>query len=144
MGHSYTLPWASENPGFIQAWIRLLAEMIAQRLRQNNLVSNTVHLWLNGPEIANFGAQKTFIQATSDGHEIYQRSLKIAAKLGPKLPKIRALGITCSNLSQNRYSPLFKEEKRREELIKALDKINGRYGDSSIYPAVIFLTKRMQ
>jgi len=142
ISHSYTLPRASENPRFIQAWIRLLADMVARRLRQDNLVAKTVHLWLNGPEIGNFGAQKTFQQATSDDYEIYQRSLKIMAKTGPRMPKIRALGVTCSQLSPACYAPLFKEQKRREELLKTLDRINDRHGDGAIYPAVIKLTRK--
>jgi DNA polymerase-4 len=144
IGHSYTLPWASENSRFIRAWIRLLAEMVAWRLRQNNLVANTVHLWLNCPETANFGSQKTFQQATNDGYEVYHRCLKIMANSGQKAPRIRALGVSCSNLCQNNYAPLFKQQKRREELIKAMDKINNRYGDGSIYPAVITITRKMQ
>jgi len=144
IGHSYTLPRASKNPVFIKAWIRLLSEMVAERLRQNNLVSNTVHLWLNGPEIGNFGAQKTFQQATNDGNEIYLRALKIMAKIGLKMPAIRALGVSVSSLDASVYPPLFKEQKRREDLIKTIDKINSRFGDGSIYPAIIDLTKKMQ
>jgi DNA polymerase-4 len=143
VGHSYTLPRATKTPRFIKAWIRLLSEMVAERLRQKNLVSNTVHLWLNGPEIGNFGAQQTFQQATNDGWEIYLRSLKIAAKIGQKMPKIRALGVTCSSLFQADYPPLFIEQKRREELIKAMDRINTRYGDGSIYPAITAITRKM-
>jgi len=144
VGHSYTLPRASKNPVFIKAWIRLLSEMVAERLRLKKLVSNTVHLWLNGPEIGNFTAQRTFQQTTSDGHEIYLRSLKIMSKIGQKTPQIRAMGVSCSGLKSADYLPLFKEQKRREDLIKTMDKINSRYGDGSIYPAVIELTKKMQ
>lgn len=141
MGHSYTLPMASQTPGFIRAWIRLLSEMVAERLRQKNLVSCTAHLWLNGPEMANFTAQQTFQQATNDGFEIFRRCFKIMAKLGRKTPRIRALGVTCSNLSLEDFPPLFKEQKRRDALIKTIDRINGRFGDGSIYPAVVNLTK---
>ncbi|MBU1727567.1 MAG: DNA polymerase IV, partial [Candidatus Omnitrophica bacterium] len=112
IGHSYTLPRAAKTPGFIQGWIRLLCEMVAERLRQKQLVSQTVHLWLNGPEIGNFAAQKTFEQATNDGYEVYQRCLKIMAKTGLKTPRIRALGVTCGNLSKTSYPPLFIEQKR--------------------------------
>jgi len=143
IGHSYTLPRASANPGFIHAWLSLLAEMVARRLRQKNLLSQTVHLWLNGPQIGNFSAQKTFQQATSDPYEIFQRGLKIMAFLGPGIPKIRALGITCSKLSQAKYLPLLKEQKQREELISALDQINSRYGENTIHPALIKLTQKI-
>lgn len=103
-----------------------------------------MHLWLNGPEIGNFGAQKTYQQATNDGFEIYQRALQIMAKTGEKTPKIRALGVTCAALSEQAYPALFKEQKRREALLKAVDKINSRQGDGSIYPAITILTRRMQ
>jgi len=143
IGHSYTLPMASENPGFIRAWIRLLSEMVARRLREKNLTAKTVHLWLNGPEMANFGAQKTFQEPNNDGYEIYHRCLKIMLKKEQTMPKIRALGVSCSSLIQANYTALFKEEQRREALIKAIDKINTQYGEDSIYPAVITITRKM-
>jgi len=142
IGHSYTLPRAVSNPQFIRAWLRTLSEMVARRLRQDNWESIAVHLWLNGPEIGNFGAQKTFQQPINDGFEVYKRCLKIMAKLGPQTPLVRAFGVSCSGLSQTAYArPLFKEQKRRGDLLKALDSINSRFGDNSIYPAVITLAQ---
>ncbi|MCK9572544.1 MAG: DNA polymerase IV [Candidatus Omnitrophica bacterium] len=141
MSHSYTLPMAQINPQVIFAWIRVLSEMVSGRLRQDNLVSATVHLWLNGPQIGNFGAQKTYLEATSDGYQIYLRTLKIMEKSRLKSPRIRAIGVTCSSLSQPSYNPLFSEEIRREELIKALDRINGKFGESTIFPAITILTR---
>lgn len=141
VGHSYTLPRATKTPRFIQAWLRLLAEMVAQRLRNKNLVSETVFLWLNGPEIGNFTAQRTFEQATNDGFEIYSRALKIMGQISPREPKIRAFGITCSKLSASNYPLLFNEQKRREALTKAMDTINNRHGESTIFPAITIITK---
>ena len=143
IGHSYTLPRAVENTGFIQAWIRLLSEMVGERLRQNNLMASTVNLWLNSPEMANFSAQKTYKEPTNDGYEISKKCLEIISKIGQKIPKIRALGVTCSKLSQPVYPALFKEQKKREDLIQALDELNSRFGEGSIYPAVVSLTKRI-
>lgn len=143
VGHSYTLPRASETPRFIRGWLRLLSEMVAARLRKNNLVSYTVHLWLSGPEIGSFGAQKTFQQATNDGYEVYLRTLKIMAKIGQKMPKIRALGVSCSNFCLSEYPPLFMEQKRRGDLIKTLDKINSRFGEDSIFPAITLFARKM-
>jgi len=142
IGHSYTLARPAENTGFIQAWIRLLSEMVARRLREKNLAAKTIHLWLNAPGMAHFGAQKAYKEPTADGYEIYFRALKIMAKIGQQLPKIRALGVTCSNLFSADYSLLLKEEKRREALTKAIDSINDRLGDWSIYPAAITLAKK--
>ena len=114
--------------------------MVGERLRRQNLSAHTVHLWLNGPEIGNFGAQKTSEIPTNDSYEVYQRSLKIMAKMPQKRPRIRALGVTASNLILENYLPLFLEEKKREGLIKAVDRINSRFGDQAIYPAQLDLT----
>jgi DNA polymerase IV len=141
ISHSYTLPETKINPQVIRAWIRLLSEMVATRLREQNLISATAHLWLTGPEIGNFGAQRTYQLATNDGYEIYQRILKIMAKSTLKNPRIRAIGVTCSSLSKGDYQPLLKEEIRREGLIQALDRINNRFGEGSIYPAITDLTR---
>ncbi|MBM3250534.1 MAG: DNA polymerase IV [Candidatus Omnitrophica bacterium] len=142
VGHSYTLPWPTKTPGFIRGWLRLLSEMVAERLRQQELTAKVVHLGLGGPEIGHFSAQKTFSQASNDGYEIYLRAAKIMAKIGQNMPKIRFLGVTCSNLSSPEYAPLFKEQEKRERLLKTVDRINHRFGDRAIFPAIICQTRR--
>ncbi|MFA5150007.1 MAG: DNA polymerase IV [Candidatus Omnitrophota bacterium] len=142
IGHSYTLPRAQTNPRFISAWIRVLSEMVGERLRQKNLVAKTIQLWLNIPEKGDFLAQKTFAIAANDSYEIYLRTLKIMTGMAQKRPKIRALGVTASHLSPQEYLPLLIEEKRREALVKAIDKINCRFGDNSIFPAQVILTRK--
>ena len=141
IGHSYTLNKATRNPGFIKAWFRLLAEAVGSRLRQNNLVAHTIHIYIGGEQMANFSIQKTYKEATCDGYDIYLRALKIYPDIAQKTPQIRALGLTCSSLAQNNYPPLFEKQKRGEALTKTLDKINAKFGSNTIYPAVITLTK---
>jgi DNA polymerase-4 len=140
ISHSYTLPRPEINPLVIQAWVRLLSEMVGVRLRQQNLMARTIHLWLSGPEIGGFGAQKTAQIAINDSYEIYSRCLKIMANLAQNRPKIRALGVTASQLTLQDGPFLLFEEKRREALIKAFDRINSRFGEGSIYPAQVAFT----
>ena len=137
------MPRATQNTGFIHAWVRLLSEMVGRRLREKNLLSKTVHVWLNGPEIGSFGAQLTFSLGTHDSFEIYQRALKIIAKSGKNMPKIRALGISCNSLENNDYPPLLAEIKRREGLIETMDKINRKYGEHTVTPAITKVTEQM-
>jgi DNA polymerase-4 len=137
ISHSYTLPRYEINPQVIKAWIRLLSEMVGVRLRQQNLASKTVHLWLFGPEIGSSGAQKTTQNATNDSYEIYLRCLKIMARIPKKALKIRAVGVTASQLTLQDSSFLLVEEKRREALVKVFDRINSRFGEESIYPAQV-------
>jgi DNA polymerase-4 len=137
ISHSYTLSGVENNPQVIRAWVRLLSEMVGQRLRQKNLSAKTVHLWASGPEIGSFGAQKTSQISTNDSYEVYSRCLKILAKLAQKRPKIRALGVSASQLSYQDGPSLLIEEKRREALNQAFDRINNRFGEGSIYPAQV-------
>ncbi len=140
ISNSYTLPRTEINPQVIKAWIRLLSEMVGVRLREQNLVSRTVNLWLSGPEIGSFKAEKTAQIATNDSYEIYLRSLKIMARIPLKRPRIRAIGVSVSQLSFEDTPFLLLEEKRREALVKAFDRINSRFGEGSIYPAQIAFT----
>ncbi|MFA5062467.1 MAG: hypothetical protein WC578_00115 [Candidatus Omnitrophota bacterium] len=142
ISHSYTLPNALGNPIVISAWIRVLSEMVGERLRRKNLTARTVHLWLNMPDKGDFLAQKTFTMPTNDSYEIYRKSLKLMAGMPKKCHKIRALGVTASHLEYQDYLPLLVEERRREALIKAVDRINARFGDSSIFPAQVILTRK--
>lgn len=142
VSHSYTLPNALGNPVVISAWIRVLSEMVGERLRHKNLTARTVHIWLNMPDKGDFLAQKTFTIPTNDSYEIYLKSLKLMAGMPKKCHKIRALGVTASHLEYQDYLPLLAEERRREALIKAMDRINSRFGDSSIFPAQVILTRK--
>ncbi|MDP2940757.1 MAG: DNA polymerase IV [Candidatus Omnitrophota bacterium] len=143
IGHSYTFPRATANPGFIRGWIRLLSGMVGVRLRQTSLLAQTIHVCLSGPQIGNFSCQRSFSHATNDDAEVFNRALKIIVDLGLQSPKIRSLGITCSRLSQPVYPPLFKEQKRREDLLKAIDRINSRHGERAIFPAIITLSEKL-
>ncbi len=141
VGHSYTLARVSQNRGFIQGWVRLLSEMVGRRLREKNLGAKTVHLRLAGPEIEHFGHQVTYKEPTYDGYEIYLRAIKILKKLGPQIPGIRGLGVSASNLFSAENHLLLKEDIKRGDLTEALDSINNRFGEWSIYPAIISLAQ---
>ncbi len=138
ISHSYTLPRLEINVQVIRAWIRLLSEMVGERLRGQGLSGKTVHLWLSGPEIGGFGAQKTAQIATNDSYEIYLKCLKIMARMARNRLKVRVLGVSVSGLVLQDSAFLLIEERRREALTRAFDRINNRLGQGTIYPAQLF------
>lgn len=139
VGHSYTLPRAIFDQKIIDAWLRMLCEMVAERLRKYELLGHTTCLWVNSRN-ESFLRQKTHPIPTNDGLEIFLRSRAILAHLKANLGAIRALGVSLSGLISEQSPPLLTEQKKREDLLKALDKINARYGDWTISPAVLNLT----
>jgi DNA polymerase IV len=137
IGHSYTLPKAISQKSAVLAWIRLLSEMVSVRLRQQNLGAKTVYLNL-GSKGANLAKQKTFFEPTFDGLQIYQRCLSILSQSNLiKLSGVKFVAVSTSNLSLPERPFLFPEENRREALISTLDRINQRFGDWTVFPAIL-------
>ena len=113
---------------------------MARRLRSKKLVAKTVHCWyrlashLEGVS-SNFesdGMQIT-IPFTQDGLDIFNAAWKIFHQIWNK-EKIRMVGVSISNLKplapQN--LSLLPEINRQETIIKAIDKINNKYGEFTL------------
>lgn len=135
VGHSYTLETNITSLSMLQAWIRLLCEMVALRLRGLLLQGQITHLYLRGPNLNWWSRQKKFSGTTFDGQVLYRRCLLILQGLLPLNCPVRALGVSVSGLTNACALSLFVEDRKRQELLSALDRINGRFGDWSIYPA---------
>lgn len=135
VGHSYTLEKDTFSIEVIKIWIRLLCEMVAQRLRKQLLEGSVVHLYLRGSNLEWWSRQRKFTDASADGKRIYQRCLLIMSSLLRLKNPIRALGVTVSGLTAAQSLFLLNEDKERQSLLEAQDQINQRFGEWSIYPA---------
>jgi DNA polymerase-4 len=141
IGHSYTLERELCRRQDIEGWIRMLSEMVAFRLRKEGVEASTAHLYLRG-RFYFLSREKKFRSASSDPEVIYERSLNIMRSFGLKTFSVKALGVSASGLAQTEPACLFTEDKRRQELLKAVDRINERFGEWAICPAVIKDIKR--
>ncbi|MFA6355837.1 MAG: DNA polymerase IV [Candidatus Omnitrophota bacterium] len=138
VGHSYTLPYNAQNPELIRAWLRLLCEMVASRLRALGLEGRCLHVFLRQPDMGFVSRQKRFQVPTSDGAEIFMRAESVIngrMRHGLKGFRMRALGVSASMLTPAGGSCLFESERKRMELIRSMDEINGKYGEWTVYPA---------
>lgn len=142
VGHSYTLERDTSNIEAITAWIRLLCEMVAQRLRHLSLEGSVVHLYLRSKNLQWWSKQKKFAQATFDGLCLYQRCLLILERFIPGNTAVRALGVSISGLTQANCAYLFEADKKRGHLLFALDQINRCFGEHAIYPAKLAIINR--
>ena len=136
VGHSYTLEREIRRLDTLKVWIRLLSEMVAYRLRRDDLQAKVTHLYINAPDDF-FSREKKFYSPTYDAGEIYRRCLIILKTFNFKSVRARALGVSASCLVPAEHQHLFEKDKKREQLIFALDKINERFGEWSICPAVL-------
>jgi len=85
------------------------------------------------------GAQRSLSTSTHDEDRIYRTALEIIDGLGGFPPETTLVGVRVAGLERTREvpSPLFPRDKRRESLLRTLDRIRDRFGDDAIYPASI-------
>lgn len=133
IGHSHTLENNINSIRDLKPWIRMLCEMVGFRLRKECLQAYVVHFYLRGND-GFFNRQKKFGNPTFDSAQIYKRAMLIFDTLN-KFFSVRALGISVSGLVVKDENFLFEDENKKNNLITAVDKINNRFGDWSIYPA---------
>ncbi len=141
VSHSYTLEKEIFSREELEAWIRMLSEMVASRLRRDKLESRVSGLYLRENE-AVFSREKNFRFFTADPARIYQRNIFLLKSFRLDRFSVRALGVCASSLAPAEELYLFQAERKRGDLLAAIDKINQRQGEWSIYPAAISRVKK--
>ena len=136
VSHSYTLEKEINRRPELEAWIRMLSEMVASRLRREKLESRISGLYLRGNDLS-LSREKNFHSFTADPQRIYERNILILESFRIKCPVVRALEVCASGLAPSQTLYLFPPDKKRESLLAAVDMINDKLGDWAIYPAAI-------
>jgi DNA polymerase-4 len=136
VGHSYTLPHTIYRKDEICAWLRLLCEMVASRLRRLRLESAVLHLYVRSPDMVFRAKEHNFKSPSDEAACLYERALLILDILKYR-GAVRALGVTARRLFPAARVLLLPEEQRRRRLSRAQDAINERFGDWTIHPASV-------
>lgn len=139
MGHSITLDQDTSDPAVIKRTILQLSEQVARRLRRDKYRGRTVTLTLREADFRTVSRQKSLLDYTNDGQEIYQTALGIWPTLPLKSKSVRLIGVSVSSLVQNIHQLSLFSSPRREKLLEALDIINDRYGESALTPASLLI-----
>ncbi len=118
---------------------RNLCEETAAKARRMHLAGRYVGFCLRGGEVSEYG-HLTLKNYIDDGKALFDLCLVIAGRW--QLPYVRFCGVTLGMLTKSEYlpSPLFVSDKRRGNLIKTIDKVNGKYGDYTLYPGQLLGT----
>ncbi len=134
ISHNYTLPKDLSSMEDVKKAILLLSERVGVRLRKKNLVGRTVSVYLRFSDHTGWGERHTQKEYIFDGLQIYQATLPALEKLPYNKP-VRFIGVCISELSQavNITEPLFEIDRKYKGLIKAVDKINVRYGEFTVH-----------
>ncbi|HSX42063.1 MAG TPA: DNA polymerase IV [Candidatus Saccharimonadales bacterium] len=138
VGHSYTLPRDVNSLEDAKKVLLLLSERVGVRLRRKNLIGRTVSVYIRFNDRTGWGQRKCQKEFVLDGYQIYQAGVQLIQYLPPSRP-IRLVAITISDLAKQTETtrPLFETDRRHEQLIKAVDRVNSRYGEFTVHRAVL-------
>ncbi|MCM8769232.1 MAG: hypothetical protein NC911_06100, partial [Candidatus Omnitrophica bacterium] len=143
IGHSYTLPFNTRHPDFLRSVLFRLSEQVAFRMRQSSFFGQVVTVSVRLDNFSSFTRQKKFPSVPADGGRIFTLAWQIFTSFNLSQP-VRLLGVSVSGLFRENQFPLFPEENRREKLFQAIDQINGKLGQGSVFPATFLLEKTIK
>ncbi|MBI2021801.1 DNA polymerase IV [Candidatus Daviesbacteria bacterium] len=160
VGHRYTIDTDSDEPVEIKQVLLKICELIGRRLRAKKLVGKTVVCYYRAafqfstPDVSSYstpgvgifqgGGMQVTIPYTNDGLEIFKAAWKIFLSIWDQKP-IRMIGATLSNLKGEKPQnlSLLEDELRREKIIKALDRINNKYGEFTLQRAALLGSQKV-
>jgi DNA polymerase-4 len=137
IGHRHTLHSNTNDPIIVKQVLLKLTELVARRLRTKNLVGRTVSFWIRYADMEGLGAQTT-IPLTMDGLDIFNAAWKIFYQLWDR-GEVRMVGVSIANLQpalpQN--LSMLPEANRQETIIRAIDKVNNKYGEFTLQRGIL-------
>lgn len=133
IGHSRTFEkdlWKRED---IEPQLLSLSEMVGRRARRYGYKGKKVTLTVRYADFKTFTRQTTIPDCTNDTGEIYRTALSLFDGIH-LTTSIRLLGVSLSSFGKNEQLTLFEEPHRkdRDALLKAMDRVNDKFGENKI------------
>ena len=133
IGHSRTFEkdlWKRED---IEPQLLSLSEMVGRRARRYGYKGKKVTLTVRYADFKTFTRQTTIPDCTNDTGEIYRTALSLFDGIH-LTTSIRLLGVSLSSFGKNEQLALFEEPHRkdRDALLKAMDRVNDKFGENKI------------
>ncbi len=149
IGHRHTIDYDTDNLVEIKQLLLKLTELVGRRLRSKKLIGRTVSCWfrygLKVEEHFTGGGMQITIPYTDDGLEIFKVGWKIFNQTWDG-KKIRLIGVSISNLRPLTPQNLtfLDESLKQEKIIKALDKINDKFGEFTLQRGILLDTEKIR
>ena len=133
VGHSMTLHKDIDTRQDILRYLLQLAEMVGRRARRYGVSGRTVSIYIRFADFfTNIQKQITLGSYINLSNDIYRSAVRLLDSMELSQP-VRLLGVCLSNLEYQEQQPsLFAEERRKEQLTRAMDAVNDRFGDFKV------------
>ncbi|MFC1494670.1 DNA polymerase IV [Thermodesulfobacteriota bacterium] len=140
IGHELTFSKDIQDIEYAEEQILALAIKTGKRMRSNNVAGKIVTLKVKYSNFKQITRSQTLDKHTHDGMIIYQKAKKLLRKTDTGKKPVRLLGISMSGLEpgeiNGQLSLFLKDEKTKkaENLNKAIDSLQDKFGTLSIQP----------
>jgi DNA polymerase-4 len=138
ISHSVTLEEDTSDSNFLRKVLLQLSEKASRRMRREEFYGRRVTLTVRYSDFYTFSKQKTLSQWINSGNEIFRHALEIFESISHPKP-IRLLGVGVSQLKKEWCQlDLFEKRDKKDNLLKAMDRVNERFGDWTLTWASLF------
>jgi DNA polymerase IV len=139
-GQSYALGKKSDDPEYLSSLLMKLTEKMGRRLRKAQKTARGVHVACGYIDGSWWHRGKTFDEELFTTDELFKKVM-LVFNMQPQRKVVRKLDVCCFNLveANSVQESLFETSReRRREVSKALDSINNKWGEWTIYSARMF------
>lgn len=149
-GNSFALPRSNGGSKELLPILQKLCVKTGDRLRKSDYRAKGISLflsykkgglWGHHEESSYWHKSKTLENAISDSRDIYKNVLELL-KISKTTRPVHTVAISCFSLKEKtslQFS-LFEDLERKENLVKAVDLVNSRWGEFVVSPARMTIT----
>jgi DNA polymerase-4 len=129
ISHSITLEEDTSDPNMLRKVLLQLSERVSRRMRKEGFYGKRIAITVRYSDFFTFSKQKTLSKWMNSGNEIFQYASEIFKSVSHPKP-IRLLGVGMSLLKKEWCQlDLFEKKDKKDNLLKAIDQVNERFGD---------------
>jgi DNA polymerase-4 len=140
IGHSYCLPRKTTDRNWLRGILHKLCERTGRRLRAKQMEADRIGAWLQFAEGGGMGRQCRVPERLFTTESIFKSADRLLFTR-PLADRARFLAVNVSNLHPlSHQRSLFQDELRPKRLSLALDTLNNKFGEFSVYPGVMWGT----
>ena len=138
ISHSVTLEEDTSDRNLLRKVLLQLSERTSRRMRREGFFGKRITLTVRYSDFYTFSKQKTLSQLVNSGNEIFLHAVEIFESISHPKP-IRLLGVGVSLLKKEWCQlDLFERREKKDKLLKAMDRVNERFGDWTLTWASLY------
>lgn len=136
MGHGKVMPPNTYDKQVLLIYLQHMCEKLASRLRRHDMEAQHFFIGWRNYFMGWLGEKCSLSIPANDGQLLYQLGQQVLTRVWQGQP-VSQVQVTALDPSPTRrqYDLFTQADPRREKLNKAIDAINGRYGEFTVAPA---------